>query len=143
MCIRDRSGEAGETNFDSDEYIETFFMSEDEVAAAAILVNLFDGGPKSKVSYRVNDGDYIPMERVLRTDPYIVEQFQRYESVKKSWVQATDSTHVFSADLDDSISRGTHTVTVRAIDEFGRVHHGHSVLEITGGMRGTEAGVKY
>ena len=119
------------------------FMSEDEVAAASILVNLFDGGPKSKVSYRVNDGDYIPMERVLRTDPYIVEQFQRYESVKKSWVQATDSTHIFSADLDDSISRGTHTVTVRAIDEFGRVHHGHSILEITGGMRGTEAGVKY
>ena len=78
------------------------------------------------------------MERVLRTDPYIVEQFQRYESVKKSWVQATDPTHIFSADLDDSISRGTHTVTVRAIDEFGRVHHGHSILEITGGMRGTD-----
>ena len=119
------------------------FMSEDEVAAAAILVNLFDGGPKSKVSYRVNDGNYVPMERVLRTDPYIVEQFQRYESVKKSWVQATDSTHIFSADLDDSISRGTHTVTVRAIDEFGRVHHGHSILEISGGMIGTEAAVKY
>ena len=57
------------------------FMSEDEVAAAAILVNLFDGGPKSKVSYRVDDGDYAPMERVLRTDPYMVEQFQRHESV--------------------------------------------------------------
>ena len=50
---------------------------------------------------------------------------------------------IFSADLDDSIDPGTHTITVRAIDEFGRVHHGHSILEITGGMRGSEAGVKY
>ena len=49
----------------------------------------------------------------------------------------------FSADLDDSIDPGTHTITVRAIDEFGRVHHGHSILEITGDMRGSEAGVKY
>ena len=119
------------------------FMSEDEVFAASVLVNLFDGGPKSKVSYRVNDGEYMPMRRVLTEDPYIVEQYQRFEDVKKSWVQATKSTHMFVANLDDSIGRGTHTLTVRAVDEFGRVHHGHTVLEIVGGMEGSEKGLRY
>ena len=118
-------------------------MSADEVAAAAILVNLFDGGPNSKVSYSVNGSEFMTMERVLRRDPYIVEQYNRYADVKKGWVQATQSTHIFSADLDDSIGPGTHTVTVRAIDEFGQVHHGHTVLEVVAGMAGSEDGIHY
>ncbi len=118
-------------------------MSGDEVAAASILVNLFDGGPKSQVSYRINDGEYQPLERVLRNDPYILEQFSRNRDVKKSWVQAQPSTHLFEADLDDAIAPGTHTVTVRAVDEFGRVHHGHTVLEISAGTAGSERGMAY
>lgn len=118
-------------------------MSSDEVAAAAILVNLFDGGPRSEVSYRIGDGEYQPLKRVLRKDPYIIEQFNRHRDVKKSWVEARASTHIFEADLDDSIGPGTHTVTVRAVDEFGRVHHGHAILEITGGMAGSESGTAY
>ena len=119
------------------------FMSEDEVAAASILVNVFDGGPKTLVSYSVNGDEFRSMRRELREDPYIVEQFQRYADVKKSFVQPVKSTHIFSADLDDAIGRGTHTITVRAVDEFGRVHHGHTVLEIVGGMKGTEEGLRY
>ena len=118
-------------------------MSEDEVAAASIVVNLFDGGPKSQVSYRIDDGAYRPMQRELREDPYIVEQYQRHEDTRKSWVQAVKSTHMFSADLDDSVGPGTYTVTVRAVDEFGRVHHGHTVLEVVGGMQGSEKGLRY
>ena len=31
----------------------------------------------------------------------------------------------------------------RAEDEFGRVHHGHAVLEIIPGVAGSEAGLNY
>ena len=106
-------------------------MSTDEVAAASVLVNLFDGGPKSKVFYRIGDGELQPMQRVLRKDPYMLEQYNRNRDTKKSWVEATVVTHLFEADLDDNLAAGTHTLTVRAEDEFGRVHHGHAVLEIT------------
>ena len=119
------------------------FMSEDEVAAASILVNVFDGGPNTRVSYMINEGEFRSMQRELREDPYIVEQFQRYANVKKSFVEAVKSTHIFSADLDDSIGRGTHSITVRAVDEFDRVHHAHAVLEIIGGMKGSENGLRY
>jgi len=29
------------------------------------------------------------------------------------------------------------------VDEFGRVHHGHAVLEVSGGSAGSEAGMAY
>ena len=118
-------------------------MSQDELAAASIMVNLFDGGPKSQVSYRVNDGVYRPLERSLRKDPYMLEQFVRHASDKKSFVQATVSTHLFEADLDADLPPGVHTVTVRAADEFGRIHHGHAILEIIAGFADSEVGVQY
>lgn len=115
-------------------------MSLAEVPAASIIVNLFDGGPKSKVTYRIGDGPARPLERVIRQDPYMLEQYNRHRDTKKSWVEATPSTHLFVADLDDSIGPGTHTVTIRAEDEFGRIHHGHTVLEISAGaLPGGEA----
>ncbi len=118
-------------------------ISQDELPAAAILVNLFDGGPKSKVSYRINDGAYSPLERTFRKDPYMLEQYERHRNVKKTWVEATVSTHLFEADLDDSLEPGTHTVTVQAEDEFGRVQHGHAILEVTAGLSGSETGIRY
>jgi hypothetical protein len=118
-------------------------MSQDEVSAASILVNLFDGGPKSEVSYRIGDGKYQTMQRTLRKDPYILEQFERHRETRKTWVQASLSTHIFSADLDASLPPGIHTVTVQAKDEFGRLHHGHAILEITAGFAGSEVGNRY
>ena len=108
-------------------------MMKDQVPAAEILVNLFDGGPKSIVEFRIDDGEFLPMQRVLREDPFMIEVFARNEDTKKSWLQATPSSHVYTADLPDDLEVGVYTVSIRAKDEFGRVHHGHSVLEITGG----------
>jgi hypothetical protein len=104
----------------------------DQVPAAEILVNLFDGGPRSEVAFRIDDGDFLPMQRVERADPYMIEVFARHADTKKSWLEATPSSHVFAADVPDDLEAGTHTVTVRARDEFGREHHGHRVMEITG-----------
>ena len=51
------SGEAGETNFDSDEYIETFFMSEDEVDKKIKDNEIFDGKTISAwMLYKLNFG---------------------------------------------------------------------------------------
>ncbi|MAD06310.1 MAG: Cna protein B-type domain containing protein [Gammaproteobacteria bacterium] len=59
-------------------------ISQDHLNAAAIIVNLFDGGPNSKVRYRVEDGEYRPLKRVLRKDPYMLEQYARHRSSKKN-----------------------------------------------------------
>ncbi len=108
-------------------------MMKDQVPAAEILVNLFDGGPKSIVEFRIDEGEFLPMQRVLRKDPFMIEVFARNEATKKSWLEATLSSHIYAADLPDDLEVGVYTVSIRAQDEFGRVHHGHAVLEITGG----------
>ena len=114
---------------------------QDELAAASIMVNLFDGGLNHRL-LPVN-GEYQPLTRTPRKDPYMLEQFVRYANEKKSFVQATVSTHIFEADLSADLPPGVHTVTVRASDEFGREHHGHAVLEIVPGVAGSEAGLSY
>lgn len=118
-------------------------ISQDHLNAAAIIVNLFDGGPNSKVRYRIEDGEYQPLKRVLRKDPYMLEQYARHRSSKKTWVEATLSTHLFEADLDANLPQGVHAITVQAEDEFGRLHHGHTVVEIVPGFEGSETGNKY
>lgn len=107
-------------------------LSVDEVPAAEILVNLYDGGPKSGVDFSIGNGEIIPMKRVVRPDPVVQELFFRNEAVKKPWVQALPSSHIFAADLPDDLGPGTYTVTVRAVDEFGKRFHAHKILEIYG-----------
>jgi hypothetical protein len=104
-----------------------------QVAATGVLVNLFDGGPRSQVSMQVDGGSAIAMRRVARVDPFIFELFARNADTKKSWVEAQPSSHLFEADLPDELGPGSYTVSVEAVDEFGVSHHAHTVLEITAG----------
>jgi hypothetical protein len=107
-------------------------MSVDAVPAAEVLVNLYDGGPRSEVRFRVDAGEPLPMRRVRRADPYALELFARNADTKKSWVEAVPSTHLFAADLPDDLAPGVHVLGVEARDEFGRVHRESAVLEIVG-----------
>ena len=107
-------------------------MGASKVPFASVLVNLFDGGPKSSVRFKIGDGGWLPMTRRERVDPSILELFTRNADTKKSWVNPMPSSHLFEADLPDDLSTGVHTLTAEAVDEFGRTHHAHSILEITG-----------
>ena len=118
-------------------------MRADQVPQASIVVNLFDGGPRSVVEYSVDGDAYLPLARVIRADPFMTEVYNRHPDSKKSWVDAGPATHIFEADLRDDLAPGTHVLSVRAIDEFGRTHHAHSVLEITSGWEGSGAGLAY
>ena len=107
-------------------------INEDQVAAASVVVNLFDGGPRSTVRFQVNDGAWADMRRVARSDPSYLEWAERHSAVIKPWVEPRPSTHLWVADLPDDLGPGTHLLSVAATDEFGASHHGHKVLEVTG-----------
>ena len=107
-------------------------MNVDAVAATRVVVNLFDGGPNSTVHFSIGARPAQAMSKVFEIDPYVNELFLRHEATKKSWVDATPSSHIWVADLPDDLGPGTYTMTVEAQDEFGRVHHAHKVLEIEG-----------
>jgi hypothetical protein len=95
-----------------------------------VLVNLFEGGPRSEVSYRIGDGPEIEMRRVTRNDPFAEELFQREGATMKPWVEVEPTSHIWEAALPDGLSTGAHTITVRATDEYGLVHTGHKLFEV-------------
>ena len=104
----------------------------DELHATDVIVNLFDGGPRSRVWFQVGGGEFVEMERRVLADPNIVESFARNQDVMKPWVKSAPSSHVWVARMPGDLEPGTHTLTVKAQDEFGRSHHAHRVVEISG-----------
>jgi len=101
-----------------------------QLYSTRVLVNLFEGGPKSTVEFQIGDGPVTEMGRVVRTDPFVEELFQRESDTMKSWVEAEPTTHIWEAPLPGGLQPGAHTITVRATDEYGRTHTEHKLFEI-------------
>lgn len=118
-------------------------LSVDEVPAADVVVNLFDGGPRSRVELQIGERPPLVMQRRDTFDPWVNELYLRNPDSVKPWVEARPSSHIWIADLPDDLAPGVHTLTVRATDEFGRVHHAHRVLEISGSSALPDDGVVY
>ena len=70
------------------------------------------------------------MQRTAMCDPYIAQLFARSAPTQKPWVQAVPSSHVWTAPLPVGLEPGAHRVRVRAIDEYGREHVAHTLLEV-------------
>jgi hypothetical protein len=107
-------------------------IAAEAVESTLLVVNFFDGGPRSKVEFAVGrDGTFRPMQKVERTDPFVIELYARNEDTKKPWVNAGRSSHIWQAALPDEVGPGTHRIAVRATDEFGETHLGWMVLEVS------------
>lgn len=107
-------------------------IAQDNVGATDLMVNVFDGGPRTSVEYRIGERAPVPMERERRTDPFVKEVFARNQATKKSWVKAEPCSHLWVARLPADLAVGTHCIGVRVTDEYGREHRDHLVLEVTG-----------
>jgi C terminal of Calcineurin-like phosphoesterase/N terminal of Calcineurin-like phosphoesterase/Calcineurin-like phosphoesterase len=106
-------------------------LPQETAFATSLVVNVFDGGPRTAVEYRIGARRAVKMERVLRPDPFVEEVFARNEATKKPWVKAEPSSHIWTARLPSDLESGTHCIAVRVIDEYGREHRDHLVIELT------------
>ncbi|CAA2099362.1 3',5'-cyclic adenosine monophosphate phosphodiesterase CpdA [Methylobacterium bullatum] len=104
----------------------------ESVGATNLVVNVFDGGPRTSVRYRIDDGPTLEMVRTRRPDPFVAEVFLRYPEAKKPWVKAEPSSHIWVARLGGDIPAGSHRITVEVRDEYGRPYSSAMVLEVTG-----------
>ena len=102
----------------------------DEAAGARLLVNLFDGGPRSSVRFALDGGAPVAMTRVARADPFVSQLYGRYPETIKPWVKPNASSHLWQAPLPAGLKAGTYAVRVQATDEYGRAHDGGMVLEV-------------
>jgi hypothetical protein len=108
-------------------------IPQESAFATSLIVNFFDGGPRTRIEYLLDTRAPVPMERMTRPDPFVEEEFARNEATKKPWVKAEPCSHVWAARLPGDLEPGTHCVRVRATDEYGREHRDHLVLEVTSG----------
>ncbi|MFI5016195.1 MAG: calcineurin-like phosphoesterase C-terminal domain-containing protein, partial [Hyphomicrobiales bacterium] len=107
-------------------------IPQENVYATEVVVNFFDGGPRSKVEYQIGNRPVIAMAQDVRPDPFVQEVFARNQATKKPWVKAEPSSHIWVARLPADLESGTHCIKVRAVDEYGREHRDSLVLEVTG-----------
>jgi hypothetical protein len=105
-----------------------------QVGAAQVVVNLFDGGPRSRVDLRVGDRDPVKMTRSGRSDPFVVELFDRHRNQLKPWSEPVRSDHLWVAGLPGDLTPGAHVLEVTAVDEYGETHVLRRVLEIQPGL---------
>ena len=105
-------------------------VTAEEVGAARLVVNLFDGGPRSSVRFALDGGTPMTMTRVSRPDPFVEQLYGRYPETIKPWVKPNASSHLWQAALPAALGIGTYAVEVSAIDEYGREHGGGIVLEV-------------
>ncbi len=106
-------------------------LSQDQLAAAALIVNVFDGGPKTMVRYQTGASSPVAMKRESRPDPFVEEVFGRNRETIKPWVKAEPSSHVWTARLPSDLQPGAHAIDVHVADEYGRDHHDRLILEVT------------
>jgi C terminal of Calcineurin-like phosphoesterase/N terminal of Calcineurin-like phosphoesterase len=104
----------------------------DRVASTRLVVNVFDGGPRSKVEVCFAGRPYQALTKAERLDPFVVEVYERNRDSKKPWVEAVKSSHIWQGRLPVDLPPGTHRVVVRATDEYGRTHATSMVLEVAG-----------
>ena len=72
------------------------------------------------------------MTRKRRPDPFVEEVFDRNDAVKKPWIKAEPSSHVWVARLPGTLPPGTHRLTVTAVTEYGDFLSTTTALEIVG-----------
>jgi hypothetical protein len=107
-------------------------ISEASACATDVVVNIFDGGPRTAVEYRIGKRPPVRMNRERRPDPFVEEVFAKNQATKKPWAEAELCSHIWVARLPADLEAGTHCIMVRAVDEYGRGHRDHLCLEVIG-----------
>ncbi len=102
------------------------------VSSATLVVNVFDGGPKTKVTARYGDRQPVEMKLTPMPDPFVEDLYARNEATKKPWIKAEQSSHMWTAKLPRDLGPGAHRVLVEAINEYGEKVSGRIALEVTG-----------
>ena len=78
------------------------------LGSATLIANVFDGGPKTKVTLRIRDRPPLEMRRQTMADPFVAELYARNGAVVKPWVKA-ESPRTYGPPACPPISLPAHT----------------------------------
>lgn len=93
--------------------------------SAGIYANFFMGTAKDKVEYRIDEGNWEPMDIVNNADPAFLDRLHRWDVTDKLLTGRRPSnpescTHLWKGNIPTRLALGKHAIEVRATDLFGR-----------------------
>jgi hypothetical protein len=97
-----------------------------------ILVDVFDGGPRTRVVCKINglDSPAFELARNGVCDPYIVETYAKYKALCKPWVTPVFSSHIWSAALPECVVAGTYDCTIHVVSEYGEAFEARQSITV-------------
>jgi len=94
---------------------------------AGIFVNFFMGTKGDEVLYRIDDGEWQPMQYTERTDPsyeFLVNEWDLTEELMPGRRSSNpiNSTHLWRGNIPTNLDTGEHNIEVKATDMFGKTY---------------------
>jgi hypothetical protein len=110
----------------------TVSLRQAEVQRSELVVNVFDGGPATRVRYGIAGVTREPqaMRRIASPDPYITHVFAEHADLQKPWMRALPSSHIWRAPLPSNLRPGAYCAAVEAENEYGRRLATHLLFEV-------------
>lgn len=104
-----------------------------------LFVNVFDGGPRTTVRYRIDGGESRSMKRKILPDPFVERLLRRLDDTPGMPDAPDPSSHLWLSPLPSDLPPGVHTLTVASENEFGARDTTAIVLEVQKPASGYEA----
>ena len=95
-----------------------------------LIVNFFEGGPKTIISYALNGSDQIFLKKSWIKDPWLKQRYKDHKSEIKPWVDSVNSSHIWIGKITANLGTGLHKLTIQAQDEFGQIIYDYLCLEV-------------
>lgn len=92
-----------------------------ETPARTLLVNVFYGTEETTVEYRLNGGEWLPMEYRPQEDPLAQQLYSGPGDTGKPWVNPVTAFHIWEAELEAAPPRTPNRWDVRATLPDGRI----------------------
>lgn len=102
-------------------------VPQNEWLSARLVVNFFMGSEQDSVLYRIDQGEWKPMDFVRTYDPAYIHTMQEWDYVDellpgKRPSNPSESMHIWMGRILNHLEEGLHTIEVKATDMFGQEH---------------------
>ena len=101
----------------------------------ALYANFYNGNERCEVSFRIDQGEWMPMKQTVATDP-------TFTALNKLWNNpsyklpgrkvsgATKTYHLWQGEIPAFSTPGVHVAEVRATDLYGRTYTEKLIFEV-------------